>query len=326
MKKGILGILLCMLLGLLSGCQAEEKGSTGYLVYYISDTGTRLAEELYIPTADTTKTIAEQLLEKMQTPSVGLDAKEALPEYVSILDCHLAEGTITINFSKEYYEMEAVREILVRAAFVKTLVQVPQINQVMITVEGEAFVDKSGEEIGALNAASFIDTKGDAINSYQYASLSLYFASEDGTKIVREMRNVHYSSNSTLEKVVIEQLIKGPMNSKLQPVVAANAKLLGISVLDGICTLNFDGNFNQAPENSNVTAQAAVYAIVNALFDVCHVDGVVIQIEGTTEVSYRGEFNLNEPMVRNAEIILPAAPEEGTLLEPLVGVESFFRN
>jgi len=320
MKKGIWSILVCVLLCLLGGCQSVETGSTGYQVYYISNTGTRLAEEIYKPTAETTKTIAEQLLEKMQTPSVGLDAKEALPDYVSILNCHLAEGRITINFSKEYYEMDAIREILVRAAFVKTLIQVPQINEVEILVEGEAFVDKAGETVGLLNESSFIDTKGDAINSYQYASLTLYFASEDGTEIVREMRNVHYSSNNTLEKVVIEQLLKGPVNTKLQPVLAPDAKLLGISVLDGICTINFDGNFNKAPENSSVTPEAAIYAIVNALFDVCHVDGVVIQIEGTSEVSYRGEFNLNEPMIRNSQII------QGTLLDPAVGAETLFRN
>lgn len=326
MKKGILGILLCALLCLLTGCQDAGKGSTDYQVYYINSAGTKLTEELVTPAADTPKTITEELLERMVNPSVGNDYAAALPESVVIQKCHIGDKQIFLDFSKEYYELDPVREILVRAAYVKTLVQVPQVESIVITVDEEALVDQAGETVGALKADSFIDAKGDAINSYQYASLSLYFPSTEGNQIVREMRNVHYSSNTTLEKVVVEQLIKGPVNSKLQAIAPAGTKILGVSVLDGICTVNFDNTFNQVPEGSSVTPEAAVYAIVNALYDVCHVEGVVIQIEGISEIAFREAFNLNETLVRNPDIIQPVAAEDGAVMEPSVGGDTFLKD
>ena len=89
----------------------------------------------------------------------------------------------------------------------------------MITVNGQPLVDEAGDVVGAMTSESFINTEGNGINSYQNATLSLYFADSDGSLMEREMRNVHYSSNSTLEKVVLEELIKGPVNSRLQAVL-----------------------------------------------------------------------------------------------------------
>lgn len=326
MKKGILGVLLCVLLSILTGCQNTEKGSTDYQVYYINSYGTKLVEELFTPAADTPKTITEELLERMDNPSVGNDHTAALPQSVAIQKCHIGDNQIALDFSKEYYELDPVREILVRAAYVKTLVQVPQVEAVVITVDGEPLVDQAGETVGALKADSFIDAKGDAINSYQYASLTLYFPSADGTQIVREMRNVHYSSNTTLEKVVVEQLLKGPVNTKLQAIASSSTKILGVSMMDGICTVNLDSTFNQTPEGSTVTSEAAIYSIVDALSDVCHVDGVVIQIEGISEVAFREEFNLNETLVRNPDIIQPVAAEDGAVMEPSVGGDTFLKD
>ena len=49
----------------------------------------------------------------------------------------------------------------VRAAFVDTLIQVSNVEQVVITVNGEDLVDEAGDVVGGMTAESFIDTKGD---------------------------------------------------------------------------------------------------------------------------------------------------------------------
>ena len=60
--------------------------------------------------------------------------------------------------------------------------------------------------------------------------LVLYFSSLSGDKIVKEMRNVHYSTNTTLEKVILEQLAAGPMNSKLSGVLSEEVRVLDVKV------------------------------------------------------------------------------------------------
>ena len=51
---------------------------------------------------------------------------------------------------------------------------------------------------------------GREIYQYQYATLTLYFANEAGDHLVKETRRVPYSTNIPLERVVVEQLMKGP--------------------------------------------------------------------------------------------------------------------
>ena len=328
MKKKWNLLFLCLLLGLLLlGCSKTEGSSVEYQVYYISSSGTRLEEEAFTPGEGTPKTITEELLEKLGKPTAGSGHQGALPESVRIKNCLLGAKEISINFDREYYNMDPIREILVRAAFVKTLIQVPNVQSVMFTVEGEELVDRAGDVVGSMNGDSFIDTRGDGINSYQYGSLSLYFASQEGNQLVREMRNVHYSSNTTLEKMVVEQIIKGPANTKLKAVVPPETKILNVQVEDGVCTVNFDGTFNQDPEDASVGVEVSIYSIVNALFDNCKVKEVRIQIEGTSEVSYRNQLDLNQTFKRNREIVQQvASEEESDVLEPSVGMDALLKD
>ena len=49
--------------------------------------------------------------------------------------------------------------------------------------------------------------QAEKINNIQEANLTLYFASESGDGLVRETQHVYYSSNTSIEKLVMEQLL-----------------------------------------------------------------------------------------------------------------------
>ena len=199
--------------------------------------------------------------------------------------------------------------------------------QVVITVNGEPLVDEAGDVVGAMTSESFINTEGNGINSYQNATLSLYFADSDGSLMEREMRNVHYSSNSTLEKVVLEELIKGPVNSRLQAVLPPETKVLSVQKDGSVCTVNFDAAFNAAPSaESNVSAETSLYAVVDALTDAVGVREVIIQIEGSREIRYRDEIDLNQSFSRREDLIRQVVSSESDVLEPSVGVDSLWKN
>ncbi len=102
--------------------------------------------------------------------------------------------------------MKPTEEILTRAAIAKTLLQLSQ--YVTFTVDGKPLVDASGANVGAMNLDSFVENPGEQINSSQKATLKLYFSNKAGTRLVPETREVHYSSNISLEKLVMEQLIE----------------------------------------------------------------------------------------------------------------------
>lgn len=50
---------------------------------------------------------------------------------------------------------------------------------------------------------------GNEINTYELVKVKLYFAT-DGDKLIAAYREKHYSTNTPLERFVVEELIAGP--------------------------------------------------------------------------------------------------------------------
>lgn len=305
MKKFLKIVLAVVVLLTVSGCSTVKKSDTsGYKIYCTNSQETKLVEENYKPSSTVQKTTIEDMLVRLKAKPDNPEYKSAVPQEVIITGYSLNEQQITVMFSDAYNKMNNVTEVLMRAAVVKTLIQIDGLKEVLFEIAEEPLLSDSGEPVGIMNGETFIDTKGEGINSYQYESLTLYFASADGKKVSKEMRNVHYSTNTTLERVVLDQIISGPVNPKLLPILPANTKIIGVSVAKDTCTVNFDESINKISADSIVSVEAMIYGVVNSLIDVCGVTKVQIQVAGESDMTLGGKLNLKTPFERNKDIIL----------------------
>lgn len=333
MKKVINIVILLISLAALAGCEQESvpEVSDGYIVYRMNSDETKLVEEEYIPTSESRDELISELLLKLIEAPAAADKKSVYPENMErpvpvIQD----ENNLRIDLSEQYRELDPVHEVLVRAGLVKTIIQIPGVDSVSLSISGQELADAQGNPLGRMNAESFLDARGEGINPYQYASLALYFPDESGQHLVREMRNVHYSSNNTLEKVVIEQILKGPENSRLQAAIPQNTVILGVNTVNnGVCTVNFSEAFLDSPVGDNITAEAVIYSVVNSLFDSSDISTVQFQIEGQRDVVYGQNIDLSQALVRNGDIINQpesTATEESTAENPSVGIDQVIPN
>ena len=120
------------------------------------------------------------------------------------------------------------------------------------------------------------------------------------------MRNIYYSTNLITERLVAEQIIDGPQNGNLQPVVDESVLVRSATIKNGICTIDFSASVNNVPAGSNAAPETVLYAFVNAICDACRdqgVTGVRFQIEGDSEVRFRSQVNLNQVFSRNGDLI-----------------------
>lgn len=320
MKKGIFGLLLLLAVYCLAGCEEVKQETSEYVVYRINGEGTKLVQDPYKPKSEKSEEMIQELIGKLMEAPERAEEKSAIPKSVQITGAVVQDKNLQVEFSASYSAMGNVEEILCRCAVVKTLIQVPDVDTVTFSVGGDELKDAQGTAVGPMGADSFIDAGGEGINSYQYAALTLYFADESGAKLVKEMRNVHYSSNNTLEKVVVEQILEGPANKKLLPVVNAGAKILSVIKEQGVCTINFDSTFNQAVSGSPVDPTAAVYSIVDAVCDTTGVKRVQIQIDGKADVKYLDTVDISQPFEPSREL-LSQTDRETEKLAPSVGVD-----
>jgi germination protein M len=150
---------------------------------------------------------------------------------------------------------------------------------------------ESGATVGAMGLDSFVENPGQQINSSQVATLTLYFANADGTALVPETRQVHYSSNTSVDKLVMEQLIEGPKVSGAQATIPTGTRLITISTVDGVCYVNFDETFFN--QNQEITEQVVLYSIVDSLTELQTIDRVQLSVNGDTTGKVRFTYGLS---------------------------------
>lgn len=298
--------ILCLLLslGLLAGCGKEEVDPTRlYQLYYISNTETRVESRAYIMKADKPEEQLLELLEALAHMPDKLEYKVPLAMGFSVLSYQLDDGKLMLDLDSNYKKMKPTTEVLVRAAIVNTLTQLPEINLVGFTIEGNPLYDTLDNLVGMMKADQFINNEGSEINTVEVAHLRLYFANESGDGLIAVNRDKPYNSNISLEKLVVEQIISGP-DPKVEgifPVVNPATQILSVVAKDGVCYVNLDDSFlNQI---YNVSADVTIYSIVNSLIELSNVNKVQISINGDTTGIYREKYSFSTIFERNLDIV-----------------------
>ena len=223
-----------------SGCGKKETESK-YKIYYVNEEQGEVLAESFVPSEETTQTMLEEMTEKLNKKNA--EGHTLLPENIEIQSCVDDDGMIRVDFNQEYHDLNPVDEVLLRASIVKDYVQIPNIYLVTITAEGTPIVDSQGQEIGAMSLDSFLENTGKEIMAYQYKELNLYFTNEEGNQLVPEARQVYYNGNTPIEKVIVEQLLRGPGESGHYATLPSDTRIVGVSVADGIAYVNLGKQF-----------------------------------------------------------------------------------
>lgn len=284
MKKQFYAALLFLSVLLFGGCSGNDKKQE-YQIFYLNTDVTKLISETVEVEHEDGEELAFELLEKLQMQPEDAGLRQTIPSDVSVLGVNITAYQISVDFSEEYYQMESTEEVLTRAAIAKTLLQISDYPYVVFTVAGEPLELDDSTNVGAMNEDSFLENPGGQINSSQKTTLTLYFSDKKGKRLVPEKREVHYSSNTSLEKLVMKQLIEGPKTKGLYATIPSGTKLITVTVVDKVCYVNLDEMFFN--QNQAITEQTVLYSIVNSLTELDHVDKVQISINGDTSGKVR---------------------------------------
>lgn len=272
-------IAICML-GLTACSVEEENAENMYQIYCVSNSETKVEAHEQQLQSVTEEEKLQELIACLSTMPEKLEYKPPFAMGFELLDYEIEDSKLLLNVSKEYKDMPATTEVLVRAAIVRTLTQVSNIQYVGITVEEEQLFDNTGSLVGWMSADQFINNDGNDINTYELARVKLYLANESGDKLIAAYREKHYSTNISLERFVVEELIAGPSGQVegLYPSINPNTKIINVMTKDGICYVNLDSSFLTVV--NNVSTEVSVYSIVNSLVELTNINKVQILVDG----------------------------------------------
>lgn len=303
-KFGFLCLILIITLCLCCACTARNARQDGiaYRIYYVSNDETKIVEREYVSETTDTEALLLEMLGQLAAVPEKMEYETPLAAEISVIGHTLDSGLLTLDFDKNYKSLYGIREILLRASVVRTVTQLPGVERVAFTVEGEQLTDKTGTAVGIMAADTFIENAGNEINAYEKVNLRLYFANEKGDRLVEEnRRNVVYNSNISLEKLVVEKLVEGPAVAGAYPTINPATKIISVTVQDGTCYVNLNNDFLSQPYN--VLSDVTIYSITNSLVELPNVNRVQISIDGETNLSYRENMSLNTVYERNLDLL-----------------------
>ena len=235
-------LLMCLFC---AGCSQKEEipeDASLYTVYYLDSSGMRLTGNEYATQETDKEVLIQELLTKMENVPTDLDCQSALPEQVETITFRREENVLYLYADANYALMDSVREILCRAALTKTLTQIEGIDYISIYCAEQPIVDGTGSPVGMLSASDFVEGIRN-VNTFEKIELTLYFSNETGDKLVEEKREVMRNTNTSLEKLIVEQLIEGPTQSNAYPTIPSDVKLLSVRVSESVCSINMDAGF-----------------------------------------------------------------------------------
>ena len=282
-KKIIVLLSGCILaVFLLAGCGNDEVSSE-YNIEYLNKDKTKIVDVPYEPEASDTDGMIKEFLAKLSSDSDNVEYRKPIPNGVEVTDYSLDGVMLSIHFDADYSSMTEVEEVLCRAAVVLTMTQIPGVDCVSFYVADAPLTDIRGNIVGSMNQDSFIENPGEQINSIQCTTLKLYFANETGDGLVEETRSdVYYSSNVSMEKLIMEQLL--------------------VSVVDGVCYVSLDENFKN--QDYQVNEAVVIYSIVDSLTELSTISKVQISVNGDTSGTYRDNFKLSDMYDRNLDYVV----------------------
>ena len=189
-----------------------------------------------------------------------------------------------------------------RAGVARTFLQIPGVTGIKIFIESEELKDSKGQAVGVIDGNTFVEMWGSDKDAYRYDTFTLYFTDKTGEHLVAEQRNVYYKRLLPRERVILEQLAKGPMVKGHYPTIPQETEILGVEVSDDVCYVDFSSAFSDS--GIDIPVNTMIYSVVNSLLDTASADKVQISVEGDTEATLSDGTSLYSLFSKNTDLVL----------------------
>lgn len=303
MKKyiGALGAIFLSVIIVLSGCTAKKSNinEEGPFVYYISkDSKDLVAIKADVP--DTTKKAqAEFLINQLISPHG--DSVSPLGKGTKLNSILIKDEIAEVNFSQEFSKVSELKAILAPTAVAKTLCSLDFISGVHIFIEGEEALGADGKPLGVILESELVINKSEPTQSPK-TTVTLYFGDENAEFLVAERREVEVSNSSTLEKIIMDELLSGPKKSGNIRTIPQETKVLSIETKNKVCFVNLSSEFVNKHSGGTAAEKLTVYSVVNSLCELSTIDKIQFLIEGEKCEEYV-HMVFNEPIFPDRTII-----------------------
>jgi germination protein M len=261
---------------LLSGCGSEAASAGEEVAFYYvndADTGASIqSEEDWVEVMD-----IPHLMQRLLDGPDNLLLQNTFPSGTQLQSWSNDNGTVKLDLSEAFGRLSGIALTQAEYCIVLTLDQLPEVERVTITVDGQSLPGASSQA----RSAQEVILKGETEDPV-YFDANLYFPKADGSGLGAEYRQFTVTSLDVDEQAnaILRALVSGPNDETLSGFLDGASVLEVSEITDGVCSVELNVIALKCLRSSTQESQLQRYAIIDSLTQLEGINSVTFQLNG----------------------------------------------
>ena len=234
-------------------------------------------------TVETVEALLEALLKGPRSELL----QGTLPASASLLSAEVEGGRALVDFSAAYSTHPGVRLTMADYAVTLTLTQLPEINSVKITVQGQELAYRDKQTFTARDV--LLSSEEDVVGTVEAA---LYFLDESGA-LAEEWRTLDLYEGDTQVAAVVRALEGAPEGKGLSAALPEGFRVRSVWQEEDTCYVNLSSALLEGMAG-NLSLDTSLQALARSLCSLETVTEVRYLVDGEFE-NYCGTVDVSEP-------------------------------
>ena len=302
MKKIICIILILSLSAPLFGCGQTELRSPGTFYYYRTETIFSDTDGVLAPEAHELYGIEDDLDAILALYCEGpTDRKleNPLPSGCAVPRYTLEEETLKLHFDEDFAALTGVELTIAAGCLARTFLPLTGAETLILTADGALLNGETAMSL-TLSDLGLRDNSLDLL----HGTYTVYYTGADRRYLVGQSLSVNLSTREELPMLLLEQMHTPPSGTGLRSVLPDGCRVLGVTVKDGLCTVDLSAEFDSHRFYSHTGQILSLMGIVNTLCALEEIEQVDFTVEGSLLIHY-GALTIPGPLVADERVIGP---------------------
>ena len=217
------------------------------------------------------------------------------------------DDTLVFRLTRSKESPAAINQALTYACLAKTALELDNVQKVELHVT----LPDGTEEVKVFTQEDLL--LFDTGETPQAMEVTLYYSDESGSLLLTEKRQILSVSEQELPRKVLELLLSPPKSTGMKSALPDGTFVQRVSVSDGLCTVDFNGDFLRNRPMSEQAEQLAVLSVVNTL---CELDSItkVTLLSEDRELGRYVNLDLSSPWTKDDAVVGPVRNELGDFM------------
>lgn len=302
-------IALICLFAYIGSVKKSENLMDINLYFFNPSDNTITAEKRSIPKTEDHNVLISSVEKAYREGPRNPSLTRAMPSSVDFEITNNEKGignVIDIDLKGDFEGAGSSAKLACIGSVVYTFSDISFIDNVRLSVNGENIADAYnmyGKNTASLNRENVVSNPVINPEKIDKEKVVLYFLNAEGTALLPQECSIEVKQSRSLEYQIVEQLITGPSDDEMRAVLPADTKIKDIKTEEGICYVNFSGDFVSKLSGSAAQEKLTIYSIVNSLTELNTVNKVQFLVDGERMSEKKGHYDFGKTFERDETLI-----------------------